>query len=204
MSARDQRRSGPTQPGRVTWRQARIARARLASGEDLSRPERRRLRAQVRLRDKISRYRSRQARRIALAVAGAVAVMGVVAAAFALGPSIAAARGQGAAGTFTVGSQVCFKGCAWVGTFVARGGQVTPGVAYEGILPAGTGPGSSVPAIFPGGSHVVFAPHGSLVWLEDVLLALLIGGAMAVALWISPIAMPGRRRREIRRSARAT
>jgi hypothetical protein len=114
-----------------------------------------------------------------------------------------AARGQGAVGTFTADSLVCSRGCEWVGTFVARGGQVTPGVAYEGSLPAGARPGSSVPAIFPGGSHVVFPPHGSLVWLEDVLLVMIIGGAMAAALWISPIGMPGRRRREIRRSARA-
>ncbi len=130
--------------------------------------------------------------------------MAVVAIAFALGPAIQAARGQGAVGTFTVDSQQCYRdGCTWTGTFVARGGQVTSGVAYEGTLPAGAGPGSSVPAIYPGGYHAVFAPHGSLVWLEDLLLVLLIGGAMAAALWISPIGMPGRRRREIRRSARA-
>jgi hypothetical protein len=36
----------------MTWRQARLARARLASGEDMSGPERRRLRWQIRLRDK--------------------------------------------------------------------------------------------------------------------------------------------------------
>jgi hypothetical protein len=203
MTARYKRRSGPARPGRVSWRQARLARARLASGADLSRQERRRLRAQIRLRDTVTRSRGRQTRRIGLALAGAVAVMAVVAVAFALGPAIAAARGQGAVGTFTVDSRVCSRGCSWVGTFVARGGQVTPGVAYEGSLPAGAGPGSSIPAIYPGGYHAVFAPHGSLAWLGDLLLVVLIGSAMAVALWISPIGTSGRRRREIRRSARA-
>jgi hypothetical protein len=75
---------------------------------------------------------------------------------------------------------------------LAPGSQATSGVAYEGSLPAGAGPGSSIPAILPGGSHVAFAPHDSLVWLEDALVVLLIGAAMAVALWISPIGMPGR------------
>ncbi len=192
----------------MSWRQARLARARLAFGEDLSRQERRRLRSQIRRRDEAAHRRGRQARRIGIAAAGAVAVMAVLAIAFALGPAIDAARGQGAPGTFTVDSQLCYRGgCTWTGTFVTRDGQVTSGVGYEGRLPADTGPGSSVPAILPGGSHVVFAPRGSLVWLEDLLLVVLIGGAMALALWISPIGMPGRRRardrREIRRSARA-
>jgi hypothetical protein len=203
MPVRDRRRSGPGRPGRVSWRQARAARALLASGEGLSREERRRLRAQIRLRDKVTHDRGRRTWRIGLAVAGAVAVMAVVAIAFALVPAIEAARGQGTVGTFTISSRVCLRGCAWVGTFMARGGQVTPGVAYQGSLPAGAGPGSSIPAIYPGGSHVVFAPHGSLAWFGDLLLVVLIGGAMAVALWISPIGTSGRRRREIRRSARA-
>jgi hypothetical protein len=187
----------------MSRRAARLARARLASGEVLSAQERRRLRSQIRRRDKVASYRARQARHVGVAVAGAAAVMAVVAIAFALGPAIDAARGEGAVGTLTVESQTCYRGaCSWVGTFVTRGGQVTSGVAYEGRLPADTGPGSSVPAIYAG-SHLAFAPHGSLVWLEDLLLVVLIGAAMAVALWISPIRMPGRRRREIRRSARA-
>jgi hypothetical protein len=198
MPARDQRRSGPATP---SWRAARLARARLASAEGLSAQERRRLRSQIRRRDKVAR--ARQSRHVGVAVAGAGAVMAVVATAFALGPAIDAARGEGAVGTLTVESQLCYRdACSWVGTFVSRGGQVTSGVAYQGRLPADTGPGSSVPAIYAG-SHVAFAPHGSLVWLEDLLLVVLIGGAMAVALWISPIGMPGRRRREIRRTARA-
>jgi hypothetical protein len=102
MPARDQRRSGPATP---SWRAARLARARLASAEGLSAQERRRLRSQIRRRGKVAR--ARQARHVGVAVAGAVAVMAVVATAFALGPAIDAARGEGAVGTLTVESQLC-------------------------------------------------------------------------------------------------
>jgi hypothetical protein len=44
---------------------------------------------------------------------------------------------------------------------VFRGGQVTPGVSYDGSLPHGAQPGDRIPAIFPGGQYAVFPPHGS-------------------------------------------
>ena len=37
----------------------------------------------------------------------------------------------------------------------------TPGVSYDGTLPASAQPGERIPAIFPGGQHAVFPPHGS-------------------------------------------
>lgn len=207
MPRRDRPSGGPARARQVSrrqvsWRQARAARARLGA-DDLSRQEKRRLRSMSRARDIAVRRRNLQFRHIAIVVAGAAAVMAVAALAFALVPAIGAARGQGTSGTFVVGSRMCSRGCTWVGTFDSAGGEVVPGVAYEGSLPAGAGPGSSIPAIYPGGYRAVFAPHGSHVWLADLLLVMFIGGAMAVALWISPIGLSRHRRNGHLRGARA-
>jgi hypothetical protein len=126
-------------------------------------------------------------RRVLVAVAGAVAVMAVIAVAFGLGPAIGAARGQGASGTFTVESRICSRGCTWVGTFESKTGQVLSDAAYEGDLPPGARLGSSIPALYPGGADEVFAPHGSHMWLSDLVLIVVVGGVVAVAVWISPI-----------------
>lgn len=175
----------------VTRRQARVARAKLAAG-DLPRQEQRRLRKLVSAQNLAARRRELEMRQLVLAVAGAVAAMAIVAAAFALGPAIDAARGQGTTGTFVVGEMVCIKGCTWVGTFESASGVVLPSVAYDGSLPEGAGPGSRIPAIDPGGSNRVFAPRGSRVWVVDVLITLLAGCAVGVCLWIFPIPV-GRR-----------
>lgn len=118
----------------------------------------------------------------------------IVAVAFALWPAIDAARGDGTTGTFTVSSSVCTVklGCRWVGTFESPGSQPIQ-VDYQGHLPGSAGPGTSVPAIHPGGSSDVFAPHGSTAWIEDLLLAVVIGAVVALALWISPISLSRRR-----------
>lgn len=144
----------------------------------------------------------RQRRRLALthdglAVAGAVAAMAIVAVAFALGPAIAAARGEGTPGTFIVGYQQCLRrtGCTWVGIFESRGGQVTPGVFYDGTLPATVQAGERIPAVFPGGQHAVFPPHGSHYWISAVLLMLVVGAAVGLLLWLSPLGEGKRRAR---------
>ncbi len=123
--------------------------------------------------------------------------MAIVAMAFAIGPAISAARGHGAAGWFTDASQQCMRrlGCSWVGTFVsARGHQVVPGVKYDGSLQAGTSPAARIPAIYPG-LHAVFPPHGSYYWIPAILLMLLVGGAVAFLLWVSPLGSSPRPRR---------
>jgi hypothetical protein len=105
----------------------------MASSDGLTKAERRHQR-------RISRERAaaRQRRRLelshdGLALAGALAAMTIVAAAFAVGPAISAARGEGTPGMFTVGYERCLRraGCTWVGTFVSRSGHVTPGVSYD-------------------------------------------------------------------------
>jgi hypothetical protein len=148
------------------------------------------------------RAEARQRRRLELshdgiALAGALAAMVLVAMAFALGPAIAAARGEGTPGTFTIGYEQCMRrvGCTWVGTFESRAGQVTPGVSYDGSLPAGAQPGEGIPAVFPGGEHAVFPPHNSHYWISAVFLMLVLGAAVGLLLWLSPIGEGKRRTR---------
>ncbi len=158
--------------------------------------------AELRRQRRIGREQAeaRQRRRLELshdvvALAGALAAMAIIAVAFAVGPAIAAARGEGAAGTFTIGYEQCPRrvGCTWFGTFVSRSGQVRPGVPYDGSLPTGAQPGDRIPAIFPGGQDAVFPPHDSHYWVSAVLLTLVVGAAVGLGLWVSPIA-EGRRR----------
>ncbi len=168
----------------------------MAPSDGLTKAEQRRQR-----RIRRERAAARQRRRLelshdGLALAGALAAMAIVAVAFAVGPAIAAARGEGTPGTFAIGYEQCLRrvGCTWVGTFVSRSGQVTPGVSYDGNLPAGAQPGDRIPAIFPGGQHAVFPPHGSHYWVLAVLLMLVVGAAVGLGLWLSPIG-EGRRAR---------
>ncbi len=149
-----------------------------------------------------ARARTLERRHTGLAVAGAILVMAIVALAFALGPALAAARGQGADGTFLVSTQVCNRGCVWVGTFRSATGRVTPDRAFQGVLPAGAGPGTSIPAILPAGSSTAFARHGSIAWVTDLLVTLLIGGVVGFTLWLSPLPLGRRRERTTRPGAR--
>jgi hypothetical protein len=117
----------------------------------------------------------------------------VIAASLGLLSAIEAARGQGTTGTFVVGFSSCSgrTGCTWVGTFESPDGNTVPDVAYEGALPANAGPGSSFPAVEPGGSQRVYPPH-SLRWVIDLLATLLVGGAVGLVLWVSPLGLRGR------------
>jgi hypothetical protein len=135
--------------------------------------------------------RHREFRRFLIVAAGAIAAMAVVAAALGLVPAIEAASRQGTAGTFVPGNQPCLTnrggGCAWSGTFRSRDGATVQHVSYDGTLPAS---GSSVPAIYPGGSSdVVYPPHGSRAWVTDLLVMVLIGGIVGLLLWISPLGL---------------
>lgn len=193
MSSRNQRSRTPASSAKVSRRQAQAARAELGMG-GLSHQERRRLRTITRVWDAAARRRRLERRHAVIVVVGALAAMAVVGASFGLVPAIAAAGGQGTSGTFVVGYQNCSAryGCTWVGTFQARNGTEVPDVAYEGVLPAGTGQGQRIAARYPSGSDQVFALHGSHTWVMDLVIVIGVGVAVAAALWISPL---GTRRR---------
>jgi hypothetical protein len=176
-------------------RQALLARAQLAAG-GLSHQQRRRLRRIVRRREDAARRRRRRLKRLAIVGTGTVAA--VVVAAFSVGliSAIHAALSEGMTGQFVVTHQVCSTktGCQWVGTFQAGRGTSVGGLAYGGALPAGDGPGSVIPARYPGGSDQVYALRGSHTWLWNSVTVLLIGGAVGAALWISPLGTATSRR----------
>jgi hypothetical protein len=177
---------------KVSRRQAREAREQLAAG-GLSHQERRRLRSVIRTRDATARRRSLQFRHFGIVLAGAMAAVAVAAASVGLVSAIDAARGQGTIGTFVLEFQSCSirVGCTYVGTFQLPDGGTVPDVAFDGPLPAGAGPGTSVPAREPGGSHRVYPPHGSLRWIADLLFTMLVGGAVGFILWLSPLGLRG-------------
>jgi hypothetical protein len=179
---------------RVSRRQAHEAREQLAAG-GLSHQERRRLRSVTGRWDAAAGRRRREFRHLIIVAAGAIAAMAVVAGAVGLVSAIEATSGQGAVGTFVVGKQPCFRyrrGCAWSGMFRSRDGSTVQHVAYDGTLPANAGGGSSIPAIEPGGSHIVYPPHNSHAWVSDLLLMVLAGGTVGFLLWLSPVGLGGR------------
>jgi hypothetical protein len=180
---------------KVSRTQASEAREHLAAG-GLSHQERRRLRSQLSARAAAARQRRGEFKHILIITTGVLAAMAVVGAALGLVPAIEAANGQGTAGTFVVGNQQCIRprgGCGWSGTFQSQDGVTVQHVTYDGTLPAGAGGGSSVPAIYPsGGSHIVYPPHGSHAWVDDLVLMVLIGGGVGLFLWITPLGLGGR------------
>jgi hypothetical protein len=159
------------------------------AADGLSHQERRQLRSVARAREAAARQRRGGLRHLVIVAAGTIAAMAVVAAALGLASAIKAANEQGTAGTFVPGNQPCFTrgGCAWSGTFQPRDGGIVQHVAYDGTLPAGAPPGMGYPAIRPAGSHIVYPPHGSRAWVTDLLMMVLVGGAVGAMLWIIPL-----------------
>jgi hypothetical protein len=181
---------------KVSRKQADEARDQLAAG-GLSHQERRKLRSIAAARDEAERRRRGKLRHGVIVAAGAIAAMAVVAAAGGLVTAIRASGGHGTPGTFVVG-KACFSsriGCRWSGTFRSDDGRTVQHVRYDGTLPATAGLGSSVPAVEPAGSHVVYPPHSSHAWITDVLLMLFAGGVVGFFLWISPLGLGARESR---------
>jgi hypothetical protein len=173
----------------VSRRQIQQAHAQLAAG-GLSHDERRRLHAVLQSHE-VSAHRRRRLKRLAIVLGGAIAAMAIAAASFGLVPAIEAALARGATGSYTVNDRVCTNGrgstvCHWLGTFQPRSGTATTGLAYGGNLPDGDGPGSVIQARYPGGSYV-YALHGSHTWVQDLLIALLVGTVVGFLLWLSPL-----------------
>ncbi len=202
MGSRSQGSRTSARSPQVSRRQAQQAREELAAG-GLSHQERRRLRAVLRSRAIAGRKRRGRLRRLAIVVVGAIVAMAITAASFGLIPAIEAARGGGVTGSFVVGNRVCSSktGCQWAGTFYGAHGDVIPGLAYGGVLPAGDGPGSAIAARYPGGTDQVYALHGSHTWVFDLLITLVVGAAAGAALWVSPLGDGGRKPAAVRESA---
>src|SRR5258708_14194003 len=178
------RRSGSAaRRDKVSRRAARLAREELAAG-GLSHHDQRRLLAISRTWELASRRRHLEFRHLAITVLSGLVATAAIGAMLGFVPAIEAARGQGVTGTFVVGSSFCHRRgvCTWVGTFEARG-EVVPDVAYEGILPISTGPGSRIPAMYPG-ADLAYGWHGSHAWAWDLVPMLLIGSVVAFGGWL--------------------
>jgi hypothetical protein len=184
-----QRSDARARQQRIKRRQADQARQHV-DPDGLSHQDRRKLRSETSAQDTAARRRRGAFRHLIIVAAGTVAAMAVVGAAVGLVSAIEASSGQGAAGTFIVGNQLCLNhrvGCMWPGTFRSQNGSTVQHVQYDGTLPPGE---SSVPAIDPGGgSHTVYPPHGSQAWVGDLLWTVLIGAVVGFLLWISPLGL---------------
>ena len=198
MPRRKQHSGPPVPQAKVSRRQAREAREQLAAG-GLSHQKRRRLRSLIRVRDAVAGRRSREFRHIAIVLAGALVAMAVMAVLVGLASAIKAAGGQGATETFVAGYQSCSHktGCVLVGTFRSPDGATVPDVIYAGVRPTRTRAGISFAAIEPGRSDYVYPPHGSTIWISDLLYVALIGALVGLLLWLSPL---GLRRRNTSRT----
>lgn len=106
-----------------------------------------------------------------------------------LAPAVRAGLHDGTRGTWVATTKTCHKSaCMWTGNFVTPGGHVAvASTHYAGPIPAGTRAGYSIPALFTGGSGVVFPITGSDLWIELViaLLASVIGLYWATHAWVA-------------------
>jgi hypothetical protein len=180
----------------VSWREASAARGTLNGGYLLSPDERVRLLY-------ISQARRRYADRIYwpafFSFVSVFCAAIFIAILLSMGPVLRAARGQGSRGVFTATTLSCDKTCSWEGTFTFRNGTILPHVTYADSLPASVSLGSTVPALFPGGSNTVYAVRGSTSWLYLLWLLPLVAGGLAVTVWLGP-AKYVRLHREARRA----
>jgi hypothetical protein len=108
-------------------------------------------------------------------IVGVLSAILLVSTAAHIGPAVRAGLHDGTRGTWVATTQTCHKSaCIWNGKFVAPGGQVLVASAkYVGQLPRGIQAGTTVPALFTGGSGLVFPVTGSDLWIE-MLIALLL------------------------------
>lgn len=122
------------------------------------------------------------------ALAALAALSLLVTTPLALGPALRAARGLGTPGAFIAQNQQCTRsGCIWTGTFRSDYGTVLPDADYGDTAPADTHRGSSLPALWPGGSHDVYAAHGSTAWIQFVLADFFSVVLLAAFVWYGPI-----------------
>jgi hypothetical protein len=145
-------------------------------------------------------------RRALLSLAGAGLAVVVVLMALALPPNISAALGHGVRGTYVPQTQVLVGGgrgsYVWSGTFTSDSGQVETNVDYFDHLPAGTGAGSSFPAIYQ--DRQAFLVRGSRAWIGVLTFLVLSAAGLSAILWVGPIQALRRRTRSHRPAHAAT
>jgi hypothetical protein len=85
-----------------------------------------------------------------------------------LPPAIRAGLREGTHGRWVATGQHCVRSaCAWKGQFKLPNGHVVLSSAqYAGQLPTGIHAGTSLAALFPGGSALVYPPSGSDAWIS--------------------------------------
>jgi hypothetical protein len=189
----------PARKRKVGKKQADEARQQLAAGGGLSHQERRQLRSVANARDALARRRRGEFRHIVIIAAGALAGMAIVGAALGLPAALEASSGEGMAGTFIVENQPpCLNhrvGCLPAGIFRSKNGVTIQHVGFAGTLPSFAPPGTSIPAVDPGGSNTAYPPRDSATWVHDVLWMVLVGTIVGSLLWLFPI---GTSERELR------
>jgi hypothetical protein len=92
-----------------------------------------------------------------------------------IAPAIRAGLHDGTRGAWVATNRKCVhSACTWQGNFVLPNGHVLQtATQYEGQLPATVHPGTSVPALYTGGSGTAFPANGSDLWIS-LLVALLL------------------------------
>jgi hypothetical protein len=120
---------------------------------------------------------------------GVVALILLVGSVTHLGPAVRAAMHHGIRGSWVATSLSCAKkACAWSGKFVLRSGHVELAkVQYDGAVPAHIHAGTSIPAIYSGGSGLVYPTSGSDQWISLVvaIVVALLGLYWASHRWIA-------------------
>jgi hypothetical protein len=122
----------------------------------------------------------RPGRRLPLPIKPIVAVLSailLVSTALDIVPAMRAGLHDGTRGEWVATTKACHgSACLWRGEFIASGGRVLiVGAQYAGQLPRSIGAGTRVPALFTGGSSLVYPVTGSDLWIE-LLVAMLLSG----------------------------
>jgi hypothetical protein len=88
--------------------------------------------------------------------------------------AIRAGLREGTHGYWVATGKHCARSvCVWNGQFKSNGHVVLSSVQYAGQLPAGVHAGTSLAALFPGGSALVYPASGSDAWIS-VLIGLVL------------------------------
>jgi len=120
---------------------------------------------------------------------GVVAVVLLVGSVTNLVPAVRAGLHHGVRGSWVVTGLSCVrKACTWTGKFVLPSGHVQLARAqYDGAVPAGIHAGSRIPALYSGGSALVYPTTGSDQWISLVvaIVVALLGLYWAGHRWVA-------------------